>query len=120
MSRNASSDAAGALHRQTVTNSEQRHQRIRQRSLIASAVASCLMLASPATFSQSVNSNLRGQVSSEAGPAADTEVVVTNQATGAVRRTRTSPDGSYVLVGLPPGTYKVEAGGLTSTVTLSV
>jgi outer membrane receptor protein involved in Fe transport len=120
MSRNASSEAAGSLHRQRVTNSEQRPRTIGQRSLIASAVASCLMLAAPTTFSQSVNSNLRGQVTSEAGPAADTDVVATNQATGAVRRTRTSTDGSYVLVGLPPGTYTVEAGGLTSTVTLSV
>ena len=122
MSRNAnaSSDAAAAVHRHTAANGTPRHGGIRQRSLIASAVASCLMMAAPTAFGQSAGSNLRGQVASESGPAADTEVVATNQATGAVRRTRTSPDGTYVLVGLPPGTYKVEAGGLTSTVTLSV
>lgn len=71
-------------------------------------------------FGQSASSNLRGQVTTESGPAANTEVIATNLATGAVRRTRTSADGTYVLVGLPPGTYAVEAGGNTATVTLSV
>ncbi|MGH8167276.1 MAG: TonB-dependent receptor domain-containing protein, partial [Woeseiaceae bacterium] len=64
--------------------------------------------------------NLRGQVTTEAAPAANTEVVAINAATGAVRRTRTSADGTYVLVGLNPGTYTVQAGGATEVVTLSV
>ena len=88
-----------------------------QRTLIASAVASCLMLAAPAVLAQSANSNLRGQVASATE---GTEVVATNAATGVVRRTQTDADGSYVLVGLPPGTYIVAAGGATDTVTLSV
>ena len=88
-----------------------------QRTLIASAVAGCLMLAAPGAFAQSANSNLRGQI---AAATEGTEVVATNAATGVVRRTQTDADGSYVLVGLPPGTYIVSAGGATDTVTLSV
>jgi outer membrane receptor protein involved in Fe transport len=120
MLRKANSNAAGASRRRKVTSNEQGQQRIPKRSLVASAVASCLMLGAPVAFGQSANANLRGQVTTDAGPAASTEVVATNLATGAVRRTRTSADGSYVLIGLPPGTYTVEAGGITSTVTLSV
>jgi outer membrane receptor protein involved in Fe transport len=78
------------------------------------------MLGTPAAFGQSAGSNLRGQVRADAAPAANTEVVATNVATGAVRRTRTSADGTYVLVGLDPGTYRVRAGGVTQIVTLSV
>ena len=45
----------------------------------------------------------------------------TNVATGAVRSTTTTADGSYTLVGLQPGTYRVEAGtGAAQTVRLSV
>ena len=102
---------------------EKHRQRIEpapQRKLVAAAVASCLMLGAPSAFGQSANSNLRGQVSAASGPAADTEVVATNVATGAVRRTRTTSDGRYVLIGLQPGTYTVEAGGITETITLSV
>ena len=102
------------------TSSEQRRRLKQQRSAIAVAVASCLLLGAPVTFGQSASSNLRGNVTLESGPAANTEVVATNLATGVVRRTRTATDGSYVLVGLPPGTYSVEAGGNTATVTLSV
>ncbi len=41
--------------------------------------------------------------------------------TGAVRRTKADTDGSYALVGLPPGTYQVDAGaGTERNVTLSV
>ncbi len=118
MSRKASSNSLGASRRRQVASSA--HQSISQRNLVAAAVASCLMLGAPVAFGQSANANLRGQVSLESGPAADTEVIATNLATGAVRRTRTGADGSYTLVGLPPGTYSVEAGGNTATVTLSV
>lgn len=120
MSRKHISGAAGGSRRPKPTKNGQRNERVPQRNLVASAVASCLMLGTPAAFAQSANSNLRGQVTAESGPAANTEVVATNLATGAVRRTRTSESGTYVLVGLPPGTYTVEAAGITDTVTLSV
>ncbi len=48
-------------------------------------------------------------------------VTARNIATGLVRHTTVSDDGTYVLVGLPSGTYDVDAGPGTQTrVTLSV
>lgn len=64
---------------------------------------------------QSAEANLRGTA-----PAGAT-VTARNEATGLTRRTTVSPDGSYVIVGLPAGTYRVDAGAGTETeVTLAV
>jgi outer membrane receptor protein involved in Fe transport len=64
---------------------------------------------------QSATSTLRGKAP------AGTEVKVTNTETGFTRRVQSSGDGTYVLVGLPPGTYQVDAGpGTERTVTLIV
>ena len=90
------------------------------RTLLTCALASCLMIGAPSAFAQSSNANLRGQVMTDSAPAAGTDVVATNTATGSVRRTQTNADGSYTLTGLQPGTYTVEAGGTSKTVTLSV
>ena len=90
------------------------------RSLLWCAMAAGLLAAAPQVFAQSANANLRGKVSSQAGPAGATEVVATNVATGAARRATTDAQGNYVVVGLPPGTYRVEAGGRTETVTVTV
>lgn len=83
------------------------------------AVAALLatgVLALPATaWSQTALAGLRGKAP------ANTEVVVRNVATGLTRRTTSSADGIYSLVGLPPGTYTVNAGaGTETTTTLSV
>ena len=88
--------------------------------LLTCALASCLMMGAPSVFAQSANANLRGQVMTDSTPAAGTEVIATNNATGFVRRTQTNANGSYTLTGLPPGTYTVQAGGTSQTVTLSV
>ncbi len=90
------------------------------RKLLTCALASCLMIGAPSAFAQSSNANLRGQVMTDSAPAAGTEVIATNTATGSVRRTQTTADGSYTLTGLQPGTYTVQAGGTSKTVTLSV
>jgi outer membrane receptor protein involved in Fe transport len=87
-------------------------------SLLACALASCLLVATPQVMAQTANATLRGQV---VGVQAGQEVTATNAATGAVRRTSTGSDGRYTLVNLPPGTYTIEAGpGTAQTVTLSV
>ena len=86
------------------------------KSALAVALATCLMASAPA-FAQSTAATLRGHV---AGAAAGTAVTATNVASGAVRRTTAAADGSYTLVGLEPGTYRVDAGGDSQTVTLSV
>lgn len=87
------------------------------RSLLACALASCLVVAAPQVMAQSASANLRGQVT---GAEAATTVTATNLADGSVRRTTTNASGSYTLVGLPPGTYRVDAGGSPQTVQLSV
>lgn len=86
------------------------------RKLLACALASSLMLgAAPSVFAQSSNATLRGHAP------AGSQVTATNTQTGQSRRAGTSTDGSYALVGLPPGTYRVDAGpGTEQTVTLSV
>ncbi|HTL50352.1 MAG TPA: TonB-dependent receptor [Steroidobacteraceae bacterium] len=64
---------------------------------------------------QSANSALRGKAP------ASSEVTVTNTDTGLTRRTQVNADGTYVLVGLPPGTYRVSAGpGTEQVVSLGV
>jgi len=91
--------------------------RLRKRlltSLISAAVATSA--AGPTiSWAQTADATLRGKA------AANSEVTAKNTATGAVRRTKAADDGSYALVGLPPGTYQVDAGpGTERTVTLSV
>ncbi len=86
------------------------------RSLLCCALVSSLF-AAPHALAQSSTATLRGQVTAAAQ---GEQVTVTNAATGSVRRTPVSADGRYTVVGLPPGTYTVEAGGVSRTVTLSV
>ena len=82
-------------------------------SLITAAVAASVVPA--IAWAQSADSALRGKAP------ANGEVTAKNVATGAVRRTKSAADGSYSLVGLPPGTYQVDAGpGTERTVTLTV
>ncbi|UYB52321.1 TonB-dependent receptor [Xanthomonas sp. AM6] len=83
------------------------------RSLLCCALATCLFASMPA-MAQSSNAILRGQAQAGA------EVVVTNTATGSVRRTPVGANGNYTVIGLPPGTYTVESNGVSRTVTLQV
>ena len=90
----------------------------RQRNLVASFVASTLAAAAfaPRTaWAQSADATLTGRAKSHA------TIIATNVATGAKRRTIATADGQYTLVGMPPGTYRVNAGpGMTQMLTLPV
>ncbi|WCE04793.1 TonB-dependent receptor [Pseudoxanthomonas sp. JBR18] len=88
-------------------------RRTPSRSMLAIALAGC-MAASVPSFAQSSNATLRGKAES------GVDVTATNTATGLSRHVTASADGSYALVGLPPGTYRVQAGSAEQTVTLSV
>lgn len=95
--------------------SNRRHRPIP--TLLSCALASCLVLVVPQVMAQSASGSLRGQVTSEAGPATNASITATNVATGTVRRVGAGADGNYVLAGLPPGTYRidVEADGATTS-----
>ena len=88
------------------------------RSLIASFVASALALAAGAprvTWAQESGATLQGKAE------ADSEVTAKNVDTGLTRHTKAGSDGTYTIVGLPAGTYNVDAGpGTQQTVTLNV
>ncbi len=85
-----------------------------QRKLLTCALASVLLIAGGQALAQSSNATLRGKA--EAGA----QVTATNTATGSKRVVTANSDGNYALVGLPPGTYSVSAGGTERTVTLQV
>lgn len=98
-------------------NRNKRHIRL-QRTMLTTALVGCLALTSAAVNAQSASSTLRGKV---AGAEAGTTVTATNVADGSTRRTTTGAGGNYTLVGLAPGTYRVDAGaGSEQTVTVSV
>ena len=98
------------------------HHRRPTRTLLSCALASCLVLAAPQVFAQSANGSLRGQVTSQAGPAADATITATNLANGTVRSVTSSATGGYTLAGLPPGTYRIDvsAAGATTSRTVTV
>lgn len=92
------------------------------RTLLACALASCMLLAAPQVLAQSTAATIRGQVSADSAPAGGATVTATNLATGLTRSSASSASGSYNLPGLPPGTYRVDvtADGQTSSQTLTV
>ncbi|MBU6417266.1 MAG: hypothetical protein KJS83_08870, partial [Xanthomonadaceae bacterium] len=91
--------------------------RLRKRllaALIAGSVTATLTVPTFA-FAQTANATLQGQAAPNA------QITARNLATGQVRVTKASAQGRYILVSLPPGTWRVDAGpGTAQTVTLSV
>jgi hypothetical protein len=73
----------------------------------ALAAAAMLALAVPAA-AQLSSATVRGAVTADAKAQPGASVTATNTATGQVTRTTSRADGSYVLVGLAPGTYKLD------------
>ncbi|MEO6264274.1 MAG: TonB-dependent receptor, partial [Luteimonas sp.] len=92
------------------------------RTLLCCALASCLVIAAPNAFAQSTAATIRGQVMVDSTPAADARVTATNLATGLTRSVQSASNGSYSLVGLPPGSYRIDvaAGGKTSSQNVTV
>ena len=83
-------------------------------ALVTSAVTATLALPT-ISLAQTANATLQGQASPNA------EITARNTATGMTRVTTANAQGRYALVGLPPGTWQVDAGpGTGHTVTLSV
>src|ERR1043165_3423521 len=84
------------------------------RSLIGAAIASILAVPT-VSWSQSADATLRGNAPANA------DVTAKNVNTGVTRRTKASADGNYTIAGMPPGTYRVDAGpGTEQVVTLTV
>ncbi len=84
------------------------------RSLIGAAIASILAVPT-VTWAQSADATLRGKAPASA------DVTAKNVNTGVTRRTKAAADGNYTIAGMPPGTYRVDAGpGTEQVVTLTV
>jgi hypothetical protein len=100
-----------------------------RKSPIAAAVAGLfaagMLLATP-VGAQVAGANVRGQITVAGAPVKPgLEVVAVNKADGRTYRTATGTDGSYVLVGLAPGSYEIrvtdERGQLkTQVITVAV
>ena len=75
--------------------------------ICALAAAAMLALATPA-MAQLSSATVRGTVTAEARAQPGASVTATNTATGQVSRTTSRADGSYVIVNLVPGTYRIE------------
>lgn len=88
------------------------------------ALALLVVLLLPTTlFAQSAGSTLTGRVSDESGGAVPgVTVTATNPQTGLTRTSVTESDGSYRLLALPIGTYKVtaELSGFSTVTTENV
>jgi outer membrane receptor protein involved in Fe transport len=83
--------------------------------LLATLSVACVLAAPSASWAQTADATLRGTTTPGA------EVTATNVANGATRKTTAGEDGAYVLLGLSPGTYRVQAGpGTENLVTLNV
>jgi outer membrane receptor protein involved in Fe transport len=85
----------------------------RDRRLLSTAIAACLLAAAPQAYSQSAAATLRGQVTAGEQPVGAASVAATNTETGLTRKVQTEENGNYNLAGLPPGTYKIEVTGPT-------
>jgi outer membrane receptor protein involved in Fe transport len=84
------------------------------RSLIGAAIAS-ILAAPTVSWSQSADATLRGTAPANA------DVTAKNVNTGVTRRAKASAEGNYTIAGMPPGTYRVDAGpGTEQVVTLTV
>jgi len=91
----------------------QRHHKL-YGPAIASALVSAVVVPT-AGWAQTADATVKGMA------AANAQITAKNVETGASRRTTAGADGKYTLLGLQPGTWRIDAGaGTEQTVTLSV
>jgi hypothetical protein len=89
------------------------HKQLLASGISVISIAAALSFATPAG-AQTAESTLRGHA------APGVQVVATEINTGAVRQTTASADGTYVIAGLPAGSYHVTAGGRAADVVVPV
>ena len=91
-------------------------------TLLACALAGCMLVAAPQVLAQSTAATIRGQVSADSAPAGGATVTATNLDTGLTRSVKSSASGNYNLAGLPPGRYRLDiaADGQTQTRNLTL
>jgi len=79
--------------------------------VIAFVLTLAVSFCGTANFAQSTGGRIRGTVTDSSGGAISTaKIVITNQANGAQRATETGPNGEYIFLEVPVGTYDVQAG----------
>ena len=66
-------------------------------TILACALAACLLVAAPPSGAQSVSATLRGVVTADAAPAANATVTATNVANGYSSHVQASSNGSYEI-----------------------
>lgn len=93
--------------------SSARHMPAFRLSVMPAAVAASLaavLLTTPLAHAQLSTATIEGQVASGAAPSAGVAVTATNELNGYKYETTTRADGSYVLAGVAPGTYRIRVG----------
>ena len=83
-----------------------RPSRSKGRLYAGAALVLATWITAASAAAQNATASLTGAVSDEAGKViVNAEVTLTSGVTGAARTTRTNSEGTYVFIGLPPGTY---------------
>src|SRR5207302_2592453 len=92
------------------------HARFRQHSacrrsiLFAMMLAMAVCLAAPLAGAQSTGGRIRGTVMDTSGGAiASAKVTLINEATNATREVQSGPNGEYIFLEVPVGTYEIDA-----------
>ncbi len=81
------------------------------KTVIAGLITGGALLAQPA-LAQLSTATIRGQITQQGAPVkAPVQIVATNKETGATHKATTQGDGSYVLLGLAPGSYTISVVG---------
>ncbi len=86
---------------------------------LAFGIAAALAVAPSMLMAQTTSATIRGKINAPAGQV-PTQIVATNVANGFSSKASVNPNGQYTLVGLQPGTYRIDATGNGANVSRSV